>query len=63
MKLSIRGRHIVKILGNVITFICVLMIVWGILSFIDVNLNNGFGGTGPSDWNVFKILVEWRNAR
>lgn len=63
MKLSIRGKQIVKILGNVITFICVLMIVWGILSFVDVNLHNGFGDTGPSDWNMFKILVEWRDVR
>ena len=50
-----------KILGNLITILCVLIIIWGIISFIDVNLHNGFGGTGPSDWNMFKILVDISN--
>lgn len=63
MKLSARSRKILKWVGNVITVICVLLLIWGIISFVDVNMHNGFGGTGPSDWNMFKILVDWRNAQ
>lgn len=61
MKPNAKGRIILKILGNVAISICVLVILWGLISFIDVNLHNGFGGTGPSDWNMFKILVDWSN--
>lgn len=55
-------KKIFKYFGNIVTIFCVLIIIWGIISFIDVNLHNGFGGTGPSDWNMFKILVDWSNA-
>lgn len=54
-------KKLLKILGNLITIFCVLIIIWGVISFIDVNLHNGFGGTGPSSWNMFKILVGWSN--
>lgn len=63
MKLSARSRKILKWVGNIITIICTLLFIWGIISFIDVNMHNGFGGTGPFDWNMFKILVDWSNAQ
>lgn len=58
MKLNATSRKILKWVGNIITVICVLLLIWGIISFVDVNMHNGFGGTGPSDWNMFKILVD-----
>ena len=61
MKLNAKGRIILKTLGNVVASICVLVILWGLISFIDVNVHNGFGGTGPSSWNLFKLLVDWSN--
>lgn len=63
MKLSVKGRKILKCVGNIMAVICVLLLIWGIISFVDVNMHNGFGGTGPSDWNMFKILVDWSNAQ
>lgn len=63
MKLSATSRKILEWVGNIIAVICALLLIWGIISFVDVNMYNGFGGTGPSDWNMFKILVDWSNAQ
>lgn len=63
MKLNATSRKILKWVGNIITVICVLLLIWGIISFVDLDMHNGFGGTGPSDWNMFKILVDWSNAQ
>ena len=63
MKLSVKGRKILECVGNIIAVICVLFLIWGVVSFVDVNMHNGLGGTGPSDWNMFKILVDWSNAQ
>ena len=63
MKLNATSRKILKWVGNIITVICVLHLIWGIISLVDLDMLNGFGGTGPSDWNMFKILVDWSNAQ
>ena len=58
MKLSVKGKKILEWVGNIIAIICVLCLFWAVVFFVDVNMHNGLGGTGPSDWNMFKILVE-----
>lgn len=55
------SKKILKYVGNFVSFACLLVIIWAIISFVDVNLHNGIGGTGPSNWNLFKLLVDWSN--
>lgn len=62
MKLSATSRKILEWVGNIIAVICALLLIWGIISFVDVNVHNGFGGIGPSSWNLFKLLVDWSNT-
>lgn len=63
MKLSVTSRKILEWVGNIIAVTGALLLIWGIISFVDVNMHNGFGGTGPSDWNMFKILIDWSDAQ
>ena len=44
MKLSATSRKILEWVGNIIAVICALLLIWGIISFVDVNMHNGFGG-------------------
>lgn len=37
--------------------ICILLIIWFLVSFIDVNLHNGIGDNGTQNaWNIFNLL-------
>ena len=48
-----------KILVNALTILSVLMIVWLILSFVDVNIHNNPANEHFGEyalWNLFKIL-------
>lgn len=50
-----------KAIGNLITFISVLFLLWLTISFFDVNLHNTYPG-GVDDmlpWNAFKLFVAY----
>lgn len=36
---------------------CFLMFVWLVVSFFNINTNNGINGNGPATWNLFDILL------
>lgn len=36
---------------------CFLMLVWLVISFFNINANNGIDGNGPASWNLFDILL------
>ena len=60
---SKKTKKVLRVISNLITFVCVLFIIWGILSFIDVNMHNTLlYPSGPSDWNLFKILIDWKET-
>lgn len=47
-----------KLLANLICVLGTLIILWVLISFIDVNLHNGLDGEGPQlSWNFFSLLV------
>lgn len=51
-------KRLGKVVVNSISVISTLLILWMIISFIDVNLHNGLNGDGPQlSWNFFSLLV------
>lgn len=45
-----------NVLLNIIVGICAAASVWFILSFIDVNINNGVANPVYQSWNFFQIF-------
>lgn len=46
-----------KLVENIIFIISIIMIVWFVLSFVDVNMNNNtWNEYNYSSWNIFAIL-------
>lgn len=43
-------------IAAIINFILALIILWFIISWLDVISTNGIDGTGCHCWNLFKIL-------
>lgn len=56
-------RKLTRWIEAIIITLSILILLWGVASFIDVNIHNGFGGSGPSDWNLFKILMDLSDVR
>lgn len=54
-------EKMLKVVGNLFTFVNVLFLMWLVISFIDVNLHNTYPG-GVADmlpWNAFTLFVEY----
>lgn len=47
-----------KILGMLFTILMIMVIMWFVLSYLDVVLNNLDEHPQYQGWNIFKIMVE-----
>ena len=47
-----------KILGMLFTIFMIMVIMWFVLSYLDVVLNNLDEHPQYQGWNIFKIMVE-----
>ena len=47
-----------KILGMLFTILMIMAIMWFVLSYLDVVLNNLDEHPHYQGWNIFKIMVE-----
>lgn len=47
-----------KITKTVVGIICVLLLVWFVVSFIDIVLHNTTSGNSYGSWNVISQLFE-----
>ena len=46
-----------KTISAVFTVLCTLLLLWIVISFVDVILHNGVNGDGPMlVWNIFQIF-------
>ena len=52
-----RRKNIFKLLVNLLCIIGALFLVWVVVSFIDVNLNNSYMDSQIAAWNFFRLLI------
>lgn len=45
-----------RLMGSVAYAVMAMLMVWVVLSFIDVNANNLGGGDGGAAWNFFVVF-------
>jgi branched-subunit amino acid permease len=50
-----RGKSLMKKLGKVFTIICITLIMWLVLSWVDINAHNSTDEDYAS-WNYFNIF-------
>ena len=53
------SKNCIQVKEVVIKVITSAIFIWIVISFFDVNLHNGFNGTGPAPWNFFKLITSW----
>ena len=58
MRKEVKIMSVKKILGMLFTILMIMVIMWFVLSYLDVVLNNLDEHPQYQDWNIFKIMVE-----
>lgn len=54
-----RKKKIGNTIGRVLDIISITMILWVMISFIDVNMHNLSANPEYSNWNIIIILINW----
>ena len=55
---EVNKMSVKKILGMLFTILMIMVIMWFVLSYLDVVLNNLDEHPQYQGWNIFKIMVE-----
>ena len=55
---EVKTMSVKKILGMLFTILTIMAIMWFVLSYLDVVLNNLDEHPQYQGWNIFKIMVD-----
>ena len=58
MRKEVKVMSVKKILGMLFTILMIMAIMWFVLSYLDVVLNNLDEHPQYQGWNIFKIMVD-----
>lgn len=58
MRKEVKIMNVKKILGMLFTILMIMAIMWFVLSYLDVVLNNLDEHPQYQGWNIFKIMVD-----
>ena len=58
MRKEVKIMSVKKILGMLFTILMIMAIMWFVLSYLDVVLNNLDEHPQYQGWNIFKIMVD-----